>query len=85
MKMYSVIESECLNDKFPKNRHSILELTMKRYLKMKRIAKTHRGVSYNKNDIRDIQRECAIDLTVDDNDNDETQFVKNLVSKMNSM
>ena len=48
MKLYSVIESECLNDEFLTNKHPILESTMKKYLKMKKVAKSHRSVLGNK-------------------------------------
>ena len=84
MKLYSAIESECHSGELKGNKHSILESTIKRYLKMKKMNKSHRGVIGNKSDIRDIQNECSNNngMTVDVDD--KTRLMNKLINKMNS-
>ena len=86
MKLYSIIQSEGMNDTESQlKKHSILESTMKTYLKLKKLGKCHRCVldRYRADHVNSITdtilvtsvRECKTSEDV----------VKTLLKRMNCM
>ena len=90
MIMYTIIQSISKNENVTVNTHSIMESSMKLYMKLKKKGKTHRGVlSQSKGDILDIEKAIPIGgdgLSIKNNGNKvKVELVNKLVKGMISM
>ena len=88
MKLYKIIQSEGMNGNPNVNKHSILEDTMKAYLKFKKIGKSHRSVIERQHsDVTSIQDLFPVDgcNRRQDMTDIKVSLVDTLVKRMNSM
>ena len=90
MKLYTIIQSIDENKEMTVNRHSVLEASIKLYLKLKKKGKTHRSViDRNRSDVNEIENTHKIgDINIgvsNRSDNIKSEIVGLLVKKMNCM